>query len=117
MGVGGGGGGAFLGLDGGGGDKGGGGIAPEKDDDDNNDVVSHCVVVVVVIPKGAPRAAPQLFLSDIKAHFPLEGKENSFSCFFSIFLISYAWNLKNIGELCLFQWCYFDEIRYIFYDI
>ena len=36
---------------------------------------------------------------------------------FQHFLISYAWNLKSIGELCLFQWSYFNEIRYIFYDI
>ena len=36
--------------------------------------------------------------------------------FLSIFLISYAWNSKIIGELCLFQWSYFDKIRYIFYD-
>ena len=46
----------------------------------------------------------------------LEGKECSICGFSSIFLISYAWNLKSIGELCLFQRSYFNKIRYIFYD-
>ena len=36
---------------------------------------------------------------------------------FELFLISYMWNWIRIGELCLFQWSYFDQIRYIFYDI
>ena len=42
-------------------------------------------------------------------------KNAQFMAFQAFF--SYVCNLKRIGELSLFQWSYFDEIRYIFLGV